>query len=344
MSSIWSRKDAHVHLAEMNYQAHANNGFDDVRLVHQSLTTVDIADVNLNTKIGTFDLEVPFFINAMTGGSPKTKIINQNLSRIAKECHLAMAVGSVSIALKHDDSEIRDSFTIVRKENPDGFIFSNIGAHHSLENAKRAVDLLQADALQVHLNIPQEIVMPEGDRAFSSWLHNIETLVQHLDVPVIVKEVGFGMSQETIQQLLDIGVTMIDVAGRGGTNFIQIENERREQEEFSYLYDWGQTTAESLLEAQPFLSQADFIASGGIRNPLDIIKAYSLGAKAVGLSGEILHQCLTQGNDATIATLLNWQEHLKKLMSLTGTKTIQELTKTKKVFSLELENWKKQRN
>lgn len=342
MTDSWLRKDQHVHFTEMQYHEKRQNGLDDVRLIHHSFSPLTLDEIQLTTHLDSIALEVPFFINAMTGGSPKTKIINQNLALIAKETNVAMAVGSVSTALKHP--ELEDSFKIVRQTNPDGIIFTNLGAHHSLENAKKAVALLKADALQIHLNTPQELVMPEGDRDFRSWLTNIEAMVKHLEVPVIVKEVGFGMSKQTIQQLVDVGVKVIDVAGRGGTNFIQIENQRRKKPSFNYLYDWGQTTAESLLEAQSFMTQADFIASGGLRQPLDFLKSFVLGAKAVGLSGEVLHQTLTQGTEATIENLKRWQIELKKLMLLTNISKIEMANDTDFILSQELLSYCQQRH
>ena len=120
----------------------------------------------------------------------------------------------------------------MRKENPDGLIFANIGAGLGVEEAKRALDLFQANALQIHVNVPQELVMPEGDRDFTNWLTKIEAIVQAVEVPVIVKEVGFGMSQETLEKLTSIGVQAADVSGQGGTSFTQIENARRKNENF----------------------------------------------------------------------------------------------------------------
>jgi isopentenyl-diphosphate delta-isomerase len=203
--------------------------------------------------------------------------------------------------------------------------------------------MIEADAIQIHLNTPQEIVMPEGDRNFTNWLSNIEEIVKELHVPVIVKEVGFGMSKETIQQLIDIGVTMIDVGGRGGTNFVHIENERREEKEFDYLLNWGQNTAESLLEAHFYRKQADFIASGGIRNPLHMLAAFGLGAKVAGISGEFLHMVLTKGNESTINRVNEWKYELSALMALVGAKSIEDIEKKALVLSPELNNWCKER-
>ncbi|RIL82690.1 type 2 isopentenyl-diphosphate Delta-isomerase, partial [Staphylococcus equorum] len=161
-----------------------------------------------------------------------------------------------------------------------GPLFSNVGAHVPLEFAKRAVDFLQTDALQIHVNAPQELIMPEGNRIFSNWLSHIESIVNEIDVPIIVKEVGFGVSRETMLKLKSVGVTTIDVSGSGGTNFIHIENERRTLKDFSYMKGWGQTTAISLLESKG--TGLEVLASGGIRNPLDALKCMVLGAQAVG--------------------------------------------------------------
>lgn len=342
MTTNWNRKDQHIHFAEMQYQSNSSNGLDQVRFVHQSFAEMKTSDVNLQTSLGSLNLDYPFFINAMTGGSDKAKIINQNLASIAKETNLAMAVGSVSAAIK--SPELADSFKIVRQVNPKGIIISNLGAHHQLDNAKRAVDMLEANAIQLHINTPQELVMPEGDRDFNGWLANIEDIVNHIDVPVIVKEVGFGMSKESIQQLLDIGVSIIDVSGRGGTNFIHIENERRDLKEFDYLLNWGQTTAESLLEAHFYRKQADFIASGGIKHPLHMLAAFGLGAKAVGLSGELLHLVLTKGNDTTIKTIESWKQELVALMTMIGAKRIADVERKPLVLSPELSHWCRERH
>ena len=342
MTTSWNRKDQHIHFAEMQYLSQSQNDLNGIRFIHQSFSEMSVNETQLTTRLDSLTLDYPFFINAMTGGSDKAAIINQNLAFVAKETGLAMAVGSVSTAMKEPHWE--ESFKIVRKTNPNGLIFSNLGAHHTLENAKRAVDLLEADALQIHINTPQELVMPEGDRDFTKWLTNIEDIVAHLGVPVIVKEVGFGMSQETISQLLNIGVKIIDVSGRGGTNFIHIENERRELKEFNYLLNWGQTTAESLLEAYPNKDQASFIASGGIRNPLHMLTAFRLGAQAVGISGEFLHMILTKGNESTIETVEEWKAELRALMTLVGAKNIQDVQKAKVILSPELRHWTNERN
>ncbi|MDV8581759.1 alpha-hydroxy-acid oxidizing protein, partial [Streptococcus pneumoniae] len=180
-------------------------------------------------------------------------------------------------------------FSIVRKTNPKGTIFSNVGADVPEDKALQAVELLDAQALQIHENSPQELVMPEGNREFASWMSNIESIVKRVDVPVIIKEVGFGMSKETLQALYDIGVNYVDVSGRGGTNFVDIENERRSNKDMNYLSQWGQSTVESLLESTEFQDRLNIFASGGLRTPLDAVKCLALGAKAIGMSRPFLN-------------------------------------------------------
>src|SRR5699024_780320 len=223
-----NRKNEHVSLSQKFHGDERDSSFHDLQFVHHSLPMIDVEEVSLETKIGNLSLQAPFFINAMTGGSPWTKKVNEKLAIVARETNLAIATGSVSAGLK--TPEVADSYRIVREVNPHGLVFANLGAGHGLENAKKAVDLLQADAFQIHVNAPQEVVMPEGDRTFRDWLSNIEEIVEGLDVPVIVKEVGFGMSRETIAQLRSVGVEHIDISGTGGTNFAQIENYRRRED------------------------------------------------------------------------------------------------------------------
>lgn len=333
---MMNRKDEHVSLAKAFHKDHSND-FDAVQLVHHSFPGVDVDQVSIATTLFDRRFANPFFINAMTGGSQKTQAINRDLAEIAQACDLMMATGSVSAALK--DPTVADSFTIVRKTFPEGFLLANIGAGSPVENAQRAVDLFQADALQIHLNAPQELVMPEGDRDFRQWLTLLEKTVAQVKVPVIVKEVGFGMSRETIQQLLDIGVETIDVAGSGGTSFTQIENARRKKRDMAYLDSFGQSTVISLLESNEVNQPYTRIASGGIRDALDIFKALCLGAQSVGLSGTILNLLLTKGKEETITTIQSWQAQLRLLYTMVGQTQTSDLTNVPIVFSGPVKDW-----
>jgi isopentenyl-diphosphate delta-isomerase len=331
-----NRKDEHVSLAKAFHKDRPSD-FDHVHLIHRSFPQVAVDDISITSEMASLPLKTPFFINAMTGGSEKTKQINEQLATLARETSLAMATGSVSIALK--DPSVQDSFTIVRKTNPTGMILANVGAGSSLEQAQQAIDLLEANALQIHVNAPQELVMPEGDRDFRYWLEDIAKIASTLSIPVIVKEVGFGMTRETIQQLIDCGITSIDVSGQGGTSFTQIENARRKKREFGYLDSYGLSTVQSLLEANEVPYPYEFIASGGIRQAYDIFKALSLGANAVGISGTILTHLLTKGLDETILLVQQWQSELTTLYAMTGSKTTAQTRTVPLYFTGSVREW-----
>ena len=331
-----NRKDEHVSLAKAFHKDRPSD-FDHVHLIHRSFPQVAVDDISITSEMASLPLKTPFFINAMTGGSEKTKQINEQLATLARETSLAMATGSVSIALK--DPSVQDSFTIVRKTNPTGMILANVGAGSSLEQAQQAIDLLEANALQIHVNAPQELVMPEGDRDFRYWLEDIAKIASTISIPVIVKEVGFGMTRETIQQLIDCGITSIDVSGQGGTSFTQIENARRKNREFGYLDSYGLSTVQSLLEANEVPYPYEFIASGGIRQAYDIFKALSLGANAVGISGTILTHLLTKGLDETILLVQQWQSELTTLYAMTGSKTTAQTRTVPLYFTGSVREW-----
>lgn len=334
------RKDEHVSLAEHFYQTQSTAGFQQVRLLPNTLSEISQKQVSLKSQIGGIVTDYPFYIEAMTGGSDYTGKLNASLARIAKATHLPMAVGSQSIAIR--EPRLQDTFQVVRQINPNGLILANIGANHSPTEAQKAVDMIQADLLEVHVNAIQEIIMPEGDRAFN-WLQNIGEIVQHVSVPVIVKEVGFGMTRETMQKLNSVGVQFINVAGRGGTNFAKIENARRHDKAYSYLQDIGLTTVESLLESQALQNELKIFACGGIRTPLDMVKSFALGANMVGVAGAILHSLLRNGEDDTITLITSWQSQLKDLLTIQGVQTIQQLNFKNLIFDTSLSHYCEQR-
>ena len=332
-----NRKDEHVELAQKLYKGENISDFDNIKFVYNSLPQMNLEEVDIKTRVAGLELDFPFFINAMTGGSENTKAINEKLAIVSKETGLAMASGSLSAALKNKD--LRDSFEIIRKVNNKGIIFANIGAEYSVEKAKRAIEILDADGIQIHLNPIQELIMPEGDRDFTNWLRNIEDIINGVNVPVIIKEVGFGMSRETIKQLYNIGARTIDISGTGGTNFAIIENHRRKGKEYSYIEDLGQSTVISLLESQEYINHVDIISSGGVRNPLDIVKSLGLGGKAAGLSGFFLKEILENGVESTIEIINNWKEEIKAIMTILGCRTIPELLNTDILVGGNVKDW-----
>lgn len=334
------RKNEHVEIAMAQGDATISD-FDEIRFVHHSIPSVDVDDIDLTSQLKDFTLVQPLYINAMTGGSEWTKQINEKLAVIARETGIAMAVGSTHAALRN--SKMASSFSIVRDTNPNGIIFSNVGADVPVDKAVESVKLLDAQALQVHVNAPQELVMPEGNRTFSTWMENLAQIVSRVDVPVIVKEVGFGMSKETIKSLNEIGVRYVDVSGRGGTNFVDIENERRTYKDMDYLGLWGQTTVESLLESASYQQDMDILASGGVRTPLDAVKCLALGASAVGMSRPFLNQVENYGITETLNYTEQFTDHMKKIMTMLDVKTIKDLKQTQMVFSPKLQSWIEQR-
>ena len=247
-----------------------------------------------------------------------------------------MAVGSQMAAIKNPQE--MESYTVVRKENPNGIIFANLGSEATVDQAKRAVDMLQADALQIHLNVIQELTMPEGDRNFKGALARIEQLVNKIEVPVIVKETGFGISREAALKLQEINVAAIDVGGFGGTNFAAIENERRHRK-LAYFNDWGIPTAASLIEVNSAKSNIPVLASGGIQNALDIVKCLAIGASAVGLAGIILKTLVTEGEEATVEEIGLMKEDLTMLMVSLGANSVQELQRSPLLISGELHHY-----
>lgn len=361
--TIQNRKDAHLALADAQYNPRANSGFDSVRFMPNALPQLALDEVDSSVHVfakeasradgtsatadGTpasadatsastsiltpsFLWRSPLYINAMTGGSSNAQKINAQLARVAAKTGVAIASGSLSAALQNN--ALSATFSVIRSENPHGFVMANVSAGTSQSDAMRAVEMLQANALQVHLNAAQELVMPEGDRDFRNWLKNIEQIVRSCEaqhVPVVVKETGCGMTARDVLRLRNIGVRAVDVSGRGGTNFVAIENARRSRGGYDYLADWGLTTVESLIDIQKCdalkADPVEIFASGGVRTPLDVVRALALGASAVGVAGEFLHTLMHEGEDALLQQILDWQEQIHVIMALLGCKSVADL-------------------
>ena len=320
-----NRKDEHIKYA-LKYKSN-HNSFDDMELIHQSIPKYNIEEIDLSTNFAGYRFEYPFFINAMTGGSKKGEKINEKLSEVAQKCNLLFVTGSYSAALKNPED---NSFNIVKK-NENLLLGTNIGADKDYKAGLQAVENLNPIFLQIHVNVMQELIMPEGSRNFSKWEDNIKEFVKKIKIPLILKEVGFGMSEETIRKGIELGVKTFDISGRGGTNFAYIENERRNNT-LSYLNEWGQTTVTSLLSVGKYINDVEIIASGGVRNPLDMIKTLILGAKGVGMSGAVLRLAETNTVDEMVEILNNWKKECKIIMCALNAKNINELRKVKYIL------------
>lgn len=314
-----NRKDQHIKHA-LAYQS-PYNSFDDIELIQSSLPKYDLAEINLKTHFAGRDWDFPFYINAMTGGSAKAKAINQKLAQVAAACGLLFITGSYSPALKNPSD---DSYA-VRSAAPDVLLGTNIGLDKPVELGQKAVEAMQPLLLQLHVNLMQELLMPEGERAFKSWRTNLADYAQTISVPLVLKEVGFGMDKKTVQAGLDLGLKTFDISGRGGTSFAYIENQRADEQDRSYLDTWGQSTVQTLLNLGDLREQAEILASGGVRNPLDMVKALVLGARAVGLSRTMLELVEHYPLDKAIAIVNGWKEDLRLLMCALNCRTIADL-------------------
>ena len=351
LSLIEQRKDDHIEIAYRQYNAQAESGFEHVRFIPNALPQLALNDVDTSVKVfdETTKWDTPLYINAMTGGSKKGENINESLARVAAKTGLAMASGSLSAALKNP--RLAETFSVIRRFNPHGFVMANVSAGASAEQAIKAVEILQANALQIHLNAAQELVMSEGDRDFSAWLNNIETIVSALDsmkVPVVVKETGCGMSARDVLRLQNVGVRAVDVGGRGGTNFVAIENARRgRKSDYEFLDSWGLTTVESLLDiaqcdeilCEPrdcadscYSARMQVFASGGVRTPLDVVRSLRLGASAAGVAGEFLHTLINEGEDALVEQIESWKAQIRVIMALLGCKNIEDLRENSRIL------------
>lgn len=332
------RKDDHIAYAYQ--QKEQSNDFDRIRFVHTALPNISFEEVDMSTRIGRMDLEIPIFINAMTGGSSQAKEINEKLAKISAACNIPMASGSISSAIK--DETLTETFDVIRANNSNGRIFANIGADKTLKDAKQAIQMLKADALQIHLNIAQEMIMPEGDRNFTNWEMNIRDIVDNIEIDVIAKEVGFGMGMESIRRLKGLGIKIVDISGKGGTNFAMVENARRNHK-YPYLNNWGLSTVESLLEAKA-IDDMEILASGGIRNPLDAVKALALGARAVGLASWFLKIAKEETVEEGILKTKRFIEEMRIVMTILNARNLRELRSKAIIFDEKLHSYITQRN
>jgi len=298
------RKDDHLDIV-LDRRASVRSSFsglDDIRFEHCALPELDLDDINLSSSLLGVALRAPLLISSMTGGADRATAINRHLAEAAQELGIAMGVGSQRVALQRggDQGLTRE----LRRLAPDIALLGNIGAAQliepdGLDMARRAVDMLEANALIIHLNPLQEAVQVGGDRQWQGILEAIQRVVRGLGVPVVVKEVGAGLSAEVAVALVEAGVQVLDVAGLGGTSWAAVEGERAQhpadREVAMAFAQWGIPTALSLAMVRQALPETPLIASGGIRNGVDVARAIRLGADIVGQAAGVLR-------DATLST------------------------------------------
>ena len=298
MTEILKRKTDHIDLVlkQRLEMAALASPWDQVQLTHNALPEQDLLNFDLSTEFLGKHLRLPFLISSMTGGPLKAERINAHLAEAAQELGIAMGVGSQRIALLRAGSN--GLTNNLRRWAPKIPLYANLGAAQlrddfSLTEIQRAVDMIEADALIIHLNCLQELMQEDGDTDWRGLLSAIETVCACIDVPIIAKEVGMGISAATALRLVNAGVQAIDVAGRGGTNFIEVEAERATDPRLKALgeifKDWGIATPAAVQSIRAKLPSIPLIASGGIRHGLDAAKAIKLGANIVAQAGPVLH-------------------------------------------------------
>ncbi len=287
-----SRKADHIRIClEEDVQFHeTTNGLESYRFNHCCLPELDRSDIDISTTFLGKHLGSPLLISSMTGGTEQAATINQRLAAIAQHYKIAMGVGSQRVAV--EKPQVADSFAI-RKYAPDILLFANLGAvqlnyKYGLDECLRIIDILEANALILHINPLQEFIQPRGDTNFRGLLDKIAQLCSKLSIPVIAKEVGNGISAAMAEKLIAAGVTAIDVAGAGGTSWAKVEGERAEnalQRRLGKTFaDWGLPTAECITSIRSLAPDIPLIASGGLRHGLDVAKAIALGADIAGLA------------------------------------------------------------
>jgi isopentenyl-diphosphate delta-isomerase len=295
VAPIDQRKADHIKInLEKDVRSALTSGLENYQFVHEALPELDLAEIDTSLRLFGKQLAAPILISSMTGGTTDAESINLRLAEAAQEMQIAMGVGSQRAAIEHPDQA--KTFQ-VRRVAPDILLFANLGAvqlnyGYDLEQCRQAVEMIQADALILHLNPLQEAVQDAGDTDFGGLAAKIEVICSGLHVPVIAKEVGWGISERSAKLLADCGVSAIDVAGAGGTSWSQVEMYRAPDEftrELAATFvGWGIPTAESILNVRRAAPGMSVFASGGIKDGLDIAKCMALGATLGGMAGQFL--------------------------------------------------------
>ncbi len=329
-----ARKSEHLKIClEKDVSSAATTGLERYRLIHEALPEMALADVDLSTEFLGRRLQAPLLISAMTGGAAEAREINRRLARAAQEFGLAMALGSQRAAL---ETPALMSTYHVRDVAPDILLLANLGAvqlneGYDAETCRRAVESVRADALVLHLNPLQEALQAEGDTNFCGLAEKIEQLCQSLAVPILVKEVGYGLSLSAAQRLYRAGVWGLDIAGAGGTSWSKVEAYRartREEAEVAAAFtDWGIPTAEALVTLRAAWPDWPLIASGGIRNGVEVVICLALGANLVGMARPLL-QAAAESYEALCSRLRIILRQVRIAMFCTGARTVADLNPT----------------
>ena len=337
---ISDRKVEHLFICE-NYDVefkNKTNGFEDIELIHNVLPEIDKNEIDLSTSVFGKKLDSPLFITAITGGHPAAKGINKQLAIAAESNNIALGVGSQRAACEH--SELEDTYTVVRENAPNCLLIGNIGAPQ-LNLAEKAVEILDADILAIHLNPLQESIQPEGDLDARGYTDLISKICDSVKIPVLAKETGCGISAESAKMLVDAGVDYIDIEGAGGTSWAAVETYRAEDRYLGELFwDWGIPTAISTAEVVNAVD-VPVISSGGIRSGLEAAKAIALGADAVGMALPFLKNSNSQ--EQLNKFIQRFNDSLRIAMFLVGARNIDDLKQSNLVIRGKTREWLNER-
>jgi isopentenyl-diphosphate delta-isomerase len=335
VTPIELRKSDHIRInLEEDVQSGLTTGLERYHFVHQALPEINLEDIDTSSTLFNKHLNAPILISSMTGGTSEAVKINQILAEAAHHAQVAMGVGSQRIAL--EDPEQAKGFQ-VREIAPDILLFANLGAIQlnyglGVEACQRAVDMIEADALVLHFNAIQEALQQDGNTQFAGLVDKVEAVCKELSVPVIAKEVGWGFSQQDVSLLAQAGVAAIDVAGAGGTSWSQVEMYRTKDENRRKIaeafLDWGISTSEAILNVSEIAPDVKIIASGGLRNGVDIAKCIALGASIGGLASPFL-KAASQSVEETMKLITVLQDQIRICMFATGSKTLNQLRQNK---------------
>jgi len=337
---ISDRKLEHLLLCtHSDVEYHKKTGFKDVELVHKALPEVNQEEIDLSTSLLGKKMDAPLIITAITGGHPSSTKVNQKLAQVAQKLNIGMGLGSQRAAV--ENPELASTYTVAREEAPDALLIGNIGAPQ-MEQAREASQMMDLDALAIHLNPLQEAIQPEGDVDTRGYLENIQKTVEIMNIPVIAKETGAGISGNDARALENAGVKAIDVAGAGGTSWAAVETYRSRDKNMGELYwDWGIPTAASTAEVSQSV-QIPVISSGGIRNGLEAVKALALGADAVGMALPVLKASYL-GGEALLSFFQKFLDQIRVAMFLVGASNLEELQKTDLVIQGKTKEWLQER-
>jgi len=330
-TEIKDRKLDHIKInLEKDVRSALTTGLETVHFVHEALPELDLDRVDTSLSLFGKNLAAPILISSMTGGSDEAETINLRLAEAAQTAGVAMGVGSQRVAIEHPEQAATFQ---VRRVAPDILLFANLGAvqlnhGYGIDQCRKAVEMIQANGLILHLNPLQEAVQKGGDTNFAGLAKKIESVCKKIEVPVIAKEVGWGISERTAKLLTDCGVSAIDVAGAGGTSWSQVEMHRAPDEftrELAATFvGWGIPTAESILNVRKAVPDMTIFASGGIKDGLDISKCIALGATLGGMAGQFL-KAAAVSTEKAIEMMKLTKKQIEVTMFAAGVGTLQGL-------------------